>query len=78
MILLFQVDLPEKTKLKSNLLGPIALPYKCVRISKRVLIETHFHTYGKESLRRNDLLSFSDYNNEFEDKLRLALGSCTA
>ena len=26
MILLFQVDLPEKTKLKSNLFGPIALP----------------------------------------------------
>ena len=27
MILLFQVDLPEKTKLKSNLFSPIALPY---------------------------------------------------
>ena len=27
MILLFQEDEPEKTKLKSNLFGPIALPY---------------------------------------------------
>ena len=41
---------------------------KCVRISKRVLIETHFYTYGKGSLRRNDLLSLSYYNNEFEAK----------
>ena len=40
--------------------------------------KTHFHTYGKGSLRRNDLLSLSDYINEFEAKLRLALGSCTA
>ena len=29
MIFLFQVDEPEKTKLKSNLFGPIALPYYC-------------------------------------------------
>ena len=32
MILLFQVDLPEKTKLKSNLFGPIALPYRVYHI----------------------------------------------